>query len=387
VRADRPALLYVVHSLRPGGAERLVVEMSHAFREDFAVQVICLDCPGTWARVVRGAGIPVYCLWRQPGFDAALIMKLALAYQRTGAEIVHAHQCTAWTYAALARLLYPRPRLIFQEHGRFFPEIDSARRRLVNRIVIRRLTHRFVAVSEETRARLHRHEGLKLEDIQVIHNGVPLAPPLSTMERADLRSELGLQPDEFVVGTAGRFDPIKNLPMLVGGLARARKEVPKVRGLLVGDGPQFTEIRALLDRAGLGRCILTPGFRTDARRLVECMDLFALCSFSEGTSMALLEATAAGVPVVVTRVGGNPEVVLDGQTGWVIGSGDEDAFTSVIVKAATCAEVAHRFGRAGQARFEERFALKRMIAAYRKQYREVLAIKPNASYTSSTQPP
>ncbi|MGH9890499.1 MAG: glycosyltransferase [bacterium] len=243
---NRPGLVYVVNSLNPGGTERLVGEMSRAFAADFEVRIICLDEPGEWAGELRSDGIPVYSLWRQPGLDPAIPVKLARHFREQGARIVHAHQCTAWFYSAVARLLYPAPRLLLEEHGRFHPEVENRKRAMVNRFLIRRLTHRFVAVSEDVRSRLQRYEGLDAKEIEVIYNGVKPAPPLAQDARDALRRELGLAPDCFVVGTVGRFDPIKNLPMLVDGFARASKQIGNLRGLFVGDGPMFAEVRGKL---------------------------------------------------------------------------------------------------------------------------------------------
>jgi len=370
--AVRPKLAYVAHSLNPGGTERLVADMSIAFSRQFDMQVICLDEPGTWAREVRAHGIPVHCVWRRPGFDAAVPGKLAELFRKFGTQLVHAHQCTPWFYAALSRMLDRKPRLLLEEHGRFYPEIDSPKRRMVNRQVVRRLTHRFVAVSEDVRVRLGRYEGLDPARIEVIYNGVAAEAPLSAEERRALRRELGFDDDAFVVGTVGRFDPIKNLPMLVESLANTGKQVPNLRGLLVGHGPVFDQTRALIEQAGIADRVTLTGFRPDARRLVQCMDLFVLASFSEGTSMALLEAMAAGVPAAVTNVGGNPEVVVAGETGWVVPSGDVPALTQAMLEAARNSDRRNDIGLAGRRRFEERFAFDRMIERYTDLYRDML---------------
>lgn len=116
-----PSLAYVVNSLNPGGTEKLVAEMSFAFAAEFDIVVLCLDEPGLWANDLRDREIPVHCLWRQPGLDLAMPMRLAEHFRRCHTQIVHAHQCTPWFYAALSRLLYPAPRLLLEEHGRFFP--------------------------------------------------------------------------------------------------------------------------------------------------------------------------------------------------------------------------------------------------------------------------
>ena len=371
--SSRPSLAYVVNNLHPGGTERLVVEMSLIFAREFDLQVFCLDEPGLWADRLRERGIPVYGLWRQPGLDIAISVKLAQHFRRQRTQIVHAHQCTPWFYVALARLLYPTPRLLLEEHGRFFPEVENWKRVWFNRWIIKPLTHRVVAVSKDIRERLRRYEGLQHQAITVVYNGVTPEPLLDAATKAALRYEWGFTAENFVIGTVGRFDPIKNLPLLVNGLARAKVEAPNIQGLLVGDGPEFGATQDLIKQLYLVDRVRLTGFRDDARKLVQCMDLFVLSSFSEGTSMALLEAMAAGVPVVVTAVGGNPEVVTEGQTGWVIPSGSVDALTTAMLEAINHPEKRRAFAFAGQQRFEERFTFGRMIEAYRQIYHEMLA--------------
>lgn len=369
----RQRLAYVVNSLDPGGTEKLVVEMSLAFATEYDVSVVCLDRPGTWASELRTQGVPVHCVWRQPGLDLGIPLKLASYFREFGVEIAHAHQCTAWFYTALSRLLNPAPRLLFEEHGRFYPEVENRKRALVNRWLVRKLTHHCVAVSEDIRDRLQRYEGLDADEIEVIYNGVKPEPALARDEREAMRRAFGFGPDCFVVGTVGRFDLIKNLPMLVESLARVARELPALRGILVGDGPVAGEIRSRIEQSGVAQRVCMTGFRNDARRMVQCMDLFVLSSFSEGTSMALLEAMAAGIPVAVTAVGGNPEIVRDGETGWVVPSGAVENLTEAILDAARDASKRSRIGAAGRMRFEERFAFDRMIESYRERYRALIA--------------
>lgn len=370
---ERPGLSYVVNSLEPGGTERLVVEMGCAFASDYDVDVVCLDSPGLWAATLRSRGIPVRTLWRQPGLDLSMPIKLAQHFRKRNTRIVHAHQCTPWFYCALSRLGNPGPRLLLEEHGRFYPEVENRARAFVNRMLICRLTHRYVAVSRDIRSRLMRYEGIDAAQIEVIYNGVSAARVMDPAARAALRSEFGFGERDFVVGTVGRCDPIKNLPMLVASLAAASTQVESVRGLIVGDGPTFAEIRAAVAQAGLSERVRLSGYRTDARNLTQCLDLFVLASFSEGTSMALLEAMAAGVPAAVTDVGGNPEIVLNQQSGWTVPCGSIESLAAVIVEAARDAAKRREFALAGRQRFEEKFSMDSMLDAYRRRYGELLA--------------
>jgi len=368
-RDERPGLLYVVNSLAPGGTERLVVQMSRAFLEEYAVQVLCLDDAGAWACDLRKSGIPVYVLWRQPGLDLSMAVRIAQHCRRHRISIIHAHQCTAWFYAALSRVLHPKTRLLFEEHGRFYPEVRNRLRVWANKILIAPLTHRSIAVSRDIRERLHRYEGLNSDRVDVIYNGVTKPVPLDAAARSALRQGLGFGTDHFVVGTIGRFDPIKNFPMLIRSLEQAGARAPALRGLLVGAGPTFEEIQSMVAAGPMrGRIVLT-GYRTDSRELIQCLDLFVISSLSEGTSMSLLEAVAAGVPVVVTAVGGNPEVVENGENGWVVPSNEQVEMASAISEALADSSKIDRFVRAGLRRFEERFSMERMIQNYRYQYR------------------
>lgn len=369
---SRSVLTYVVNSLNPGGTEKLVADMSLAFASDFNISVICLDEPGLWAENLRAKNIPVYCLWRQAGLDMNVAFRLSNLFRRHRTNIIHAHQCTAWFYSALSRLLYAAPILLMEEHGRFYPEVENRKRVLFNRFITRRLTHRFVAVSEDVRERLQKFEGLDRAHIEVVYNGVNPGRTISQTERTRLRSDLGFNGEDFVVGTVGRFDPIKNLPMMVRALDQSLKDKPSIRGLLVGGGPAFTEIKALIEKIGLSGFVTLTGHRDDARNLMHCIDLFVLSSFSEGTSMALLEAMAAGVPVAVTGVGGNTEIVIRDRTGWVIPSGSVEGLSQAILEAAKSPEKRRKFAEAGKRRFEERFTFDRMIRCYREIYQEMI---------------
>ena len=117
------SLAYVVNSLNAGGAEKLVMDMSLAIAPLNRITVICLDEPGSWAPKLRANNVPVYCIWRQGGLDATIPLRLARLFKLNRFDIIHAHQYSPWFYCALARNLYANSKLLFEEHGRFYPEI------------------------------------------------------------------------------------------------------------------------------------------------------------------------------------------------------------------------------------------------------------------------
>lgn len=372
----RPAVIaYVVNSLDPGGTERLVVEMALALQQRYRIVVYCLDTPGQWASRLREAGILVRCLWRQPGLDLALAARLARCLRLDGVELVHAHQCTPWFYAALARYLRSAPKLLLQEHGRFFPEPDRPLRRAFNRLLVVPRTHRLVAVSDDVADRLARYEGAPRGRVEVVHNGTRPPPALDAGERTRLRRAFGVQENELLVGTVGRLDPIKNLPMLIQALRAAD---PPWRCLLVGDGPERAKLEQLVREQGLAERCVFAGFREDAARIVQCLDLFVLCSFSEGISVALLEAMAGGVAPVVTRVGGNPDVVPDASCGWIVPN-DDAAALAVALREAAAPDVRRQRAQAAQARYARHFSFDGMLARYDAIYRQMIRIPGEAA--------
>lgn len=368
----KPAIAYVVLSLNPGGTERLVSDMALFLAERLNIVVFCLDEPGTWAINLRKCGIPVHCMWRQPGLDLSVSFRLARLFKKWNISLVHAHQCTPWFYSALSRVIYPKTRLLFEEHGRFFPETDRPIRRWVNRLVIRGLTHRFVAVSKDIRDRLVTYEGLNSENIEIVYNGVDPPSQISSEKRLSLRRSFSFVEQDFVVGTVGRLNSIKNIPMLVSSVGMASRDIPNLRCLIVGGGEEYQALEATIVQQKLTERVKLTGFRSDASHLTQCMDLFVLSSLSEGTSIALLEAMAAGVPVAVTAVGGNPEIVIDGISGWVVPSGDVARLSDVIREAVRSPEKTHALATGGQGRFTEMFSFDHMIERYTEIYDEMI---------------
>ena len=372
-------LVYVVHSLDPGGTERLAFDMAVAYASEYSVCVVCLDKPGAWAQDLRKHGIVVECVWRSPGLDPKTAIRLGRIFRREQADIVHAHQCAPWFYAALARLSFGRPKLLLEEHGRLYPEAEKPVRRFINRWLVAPLTHRFVAVSEEVRDRLVRYEGLSHDRIEVVYNGASPAPALEAERRTTLRQHFGFEDDDFVIGTVGRLDPIKNLPMLIRSIAELHTEFARLRVLIVGDGPVRDELESSVQQYGLENVVRMAGFRSDARQLAACLETFVLCSFSEGTSMALLEAMAAGVPAVVTKVGGNPELIADELTGRVVPSDDTSALTAALRKNIDDRDSAIKMAAAARQRFDERFSFSAMLDRYRSFYTQMLRTHADAS--------
>lgn len=362
----RIGVLHVVHSLHVGGAEKLVHDL--ALRTDaarFAVSVACLDDAGPLAPSLAAAGVPVEVVERRPGLDARVVERLRRLIVRHGVQVVHAHQYTPFFYGVTAARL-AGARCLFTEHGRHHPDVRKPKRVAANQ-VLARLAQATVAVSEFTRRALIENDGFPPERVSVLYNGVETRGR-SPVDRETARARLSLPSDAPVVGVCARLSPEKNLPMLVDAFARVRQSFPTSRLVIAGDGPARAEVAQAVAAHGLGAAVLLPGFVSDVPGLMPALDVFALSSLTEGTSITLLEAMLASRPAVVTDVGGNPEIAVEGETAWLVPSGDTAAFAERIGRLFASPAQGAAFGAAGRARVEARFTFEGMVRGYEALY-------------------
>ncbi|MFN7978435.1 MAG: glycosyltransferase [Vicinamibacterales bacterium] len=360
-----PTVLQVVLRLDPGGTERLVIEIVRRLRTRIPMAVCCLDAPGAWADRVAADGVPLHVLRRPPGFHPALARELAGVVRRTGARVLHCHHYTPFVYGRLASWLVPGARAIYTEHGRLSDSPPSRKRQLANRVLMAGAHHLF-AVSHDLRSHLLR-EGVP-ERMQVIWNGIDPGPVPDVAARDAARLALGAAPEDCVVATVARLDPVKDLRLLVRAVARAARQAPRLKLVLLGDGPERAAIEAAVVREGVGDRVRLLGHRDDARALLPGVDIFANTSTSEGISLTLLEAMAAQLPIVATRVGGTPEVVLDHETGRLVPARDADAVGEAIAGLASDVDRRRTFGRAGRARLLAHFTIDEMVRRYEQVY-------------------
>ncbi|MBI5136407.1 MAG: glycosyltransferase [Nitrospirae bacterium] len=333
-------VMFLVHGLPVGGTERVVVDLCHWLRgHGVDLFVACLDELGAFGMALAAEGVDCHQLNRRPGLDLGLPGRIARLARREEASLIHAHQYTPFFYAALARRRAGIP-LLFTEHGRFYPDPPSWKRRLFNRTVGRRVDH-VTAVSGQVRDALVDVEGMAGNAIEVLYNGVDLsrfgAPPGA---RARLAVEWGVPPDATVVGTVARLNTIKNQALLLAAFARVAAALPDAHLLVVGDGPEFGRLTQQAEKLGIADRAHFVGERADVPFWLACMDVFALSSLSEGMPMTLLEAMAARVPIVSTAVGGIGEMLEDGAEALLVASGDTDALANALL--ALCADPARR---------------------------------------------
>ena len=364
---SKPRVLQLALSLNPGGTERLIVDMVRRLRDTGEMAVCCLDEAGTWGTQLQREGIEVTVLHRRPGFHFGLGRQIASAARRHRSTVIHAHQYTPFVYACLSRLSLAAVPLIFTEHGRLSDAPPSAKRRMANR-VLRQVPARVFAVSADLK-RFMVEEGFSESQVEVLYNGIELRPLPSPADRHDVRSSMGIDDATWLVGTVARLDPVKNLETLLRAVATSRQR-RTIAAVIVGDGPERSRLTSLAADLCIQSSVHFLGHRDDARRWLAGCDAYVNSSTSEGVSLTILEAMAAALPVVVTRVGGTPEVVTS-ECGVLVPARDPSMLAAALDAMAAAPDEARRMGVAGRARVEARFTMERMVQDYADAYREV----------------
>lgn len=364
---------FVVHVMQVAGAEVLVRETIRRLGPAIVPTVFCLDKVGQIGEELVTQGVEVVCLNRRPGLDFSVSRRLAAAARDRQIEVLHAHQYTPFFYSALAKfLLWPCPKLILTEHGRHYPDIVAPVRRALNRLVLDRCADAVNACSHFSGRALCEIDGFAGHRIEVIANGIDVERYHDAADKAELRRQLGLDPERRSIVHVARHHPVKDQTTLIRGFAPVAREYADVDLVMVGDGPLRGELEKLASELGVAERVRFVGIRADVPNWLRAADLFALTSLSEAASLTLLEAMAAGLPVVVTDVGGNPEIVRPDREGLLFPRGDAERCADCFRQLLDDPDYAEMLGQSGRDRVWERYRLEHTVAAYHGLYRRLV---------------
>lgn len=382
-KEKRKTICQLVHSLNFGGAEILARRLATdpVLSEEYRFVFFCLDVPnldqaGSMAKAVCDSGFEIECLNRQPGFDWGCVNRLRNLFQQYNVDLVHAHQCTPFFYASAARGFGDAPTILLTEHGRFYPDVVSRRRRWANWFLLGKNDY-ITAVGQSVADALVKKEGFPRDRIRIVFNGVDLKPfELADAQRRILRKEVraewGVHDDDFIAIQVARLDPIKDHTTALKTMAQLRRRVPKARLIVVGDGPQRQAIEKTRTELGLGDCVVLTGAREDINRQLAGADSFLLTSLSEGIPVTFLEAMASSLPIVCTNAGGCREVVIDEQTGLVAPVGDFEMLADSLIQLAEDESLRRRMGTNGRLRVATVFDQNTMHQTYRNLYQSII---------------
>jgi len=272
-----------------------------------------------------------------PFADLSVLIKLWRTFRRLRPDIVHTHTAKAGTVGRLAARLARVPVVLHTFHGHVFhgyfnPAVSKVFQ-LIERVMAR-ISDRIIVLSPKLRDELLRYRIAPVDKIEIIPLGLDLEPLLSlTHEAQPLRDELGIPSDTQLVGIIGRLVPVKNHKLFLQAARIVRDAGTPAHYLIIGDGELRTELEIMADELGISSRVHFIGWRRDLVPIYAGLDLLTLTSINEGTPVSLIEAMAAGVPIVATKVGGVPDLVQDEHTGWLVEPGDPKAFGKALSHA------------------------------------------------------
>ena len=377
---QRVRVVFLITELNIAGAEKVVARTAtHLSKDRYRVLVSCLYGPGPVAGEIRAASIPVMDLEAQSKWDLRVVYRLFRLLKRENIQILHSHLFHANLLGRIAGKMAGVPIVISTRHS---VDIGGRGREWINRWT-KRWTDVTIAVSDQACEAERRWSGTKSGEIVTIYDGIKT----EAFERADLQEskelkrKLGIESDAPVIGMIARFHRAKGHSYLMEAMPYILDQFPKAKVLLIGGGELRPTIKEKVQKLGLTDSIIFTGIRQDIPRILSALDLFVLPSLWEGLGIAILEAMAAGLPVVATRVGGIPEVVEDRVTGLLVPPRDPEALAKAIIALLQDRERAKDMGRAGRERVEKHFSVERMVQQTEALYEELIGEKMGLEWT------
>jgi glycosyltransferase involved in cell wall biosynthesis len=387
--ADRRVVCHFLERLDYGGAEALVHTLATSMSDSHYRPIVCCLQRGRVAVRLEQSGVTVHCLnlRRRSVFDPLFVfflLKLTLALRKLIREeavaIIQAHLPDPTIWASLVGAITGTP-VVGTYHG--LGIIPPGRGRLDPRNRLRRtlyrmagrLTARTIAVSVPVRQKLCDELGFDPAKTVLIVNGVDTAAVARATPSARARTDLGLD-DRAIICCVGRLIAGKGQRFLIDAMPRILERASTAALLLVGNGPERQAYEERVRQLNLSTRVRFAGERDDVANLLAMADVFVLPSFSEGIPLALIEAMAAGKPVVATAVPGNLDVVVDDRYGVLVPAGDEHALAEAIGRLLADPKRAAVIGANGQARVRTHFDVQRSVLATIQLYDEVLSTRP-----------
>jgi glycosyltransferase involved in cell wall biosynthesis len=292
---------------------------------------------------------------------------------RSGTDVLHAHKFGSNVWGAIWGTVARIPVIV--AHEQTWSYEGRPLRRFLDRELIARRADAFVCVSGEDRRRMIEVEGIDPEKIRLVPNAIPA--PAAAGDR-NVRRELGIESGEPVVGTVCVLRPQKALDVLLRSAALLRREFPRIRVLVIGDGPErrrLESMRAALDLEGTVELL---GQRSDVPDLIAALDVAVSSSDYEGTPLAVMEYMAAGLPIVATRVGGVPELIDSGVHGLLVEPREPERLAASIAELLRDRVAAQEMGERARDRQRREFDLDVAVERLAALYEELYAASPRA---------
>lgn len=366
--SDRPLIVHIVPTLDPSGAEKqLALLASNTPKDRFDVQVIALTRGGPYEKMLADAGVPVHVIGKKMKGDPFALRRLVRLLKDLKPTIVQTWLFAGNSYGRFAAHWAKVPHIIASERC-----VDSWKSGLQLRLDrwLMRWTDA-VAVNSQAVKEFYAHQGIAREKLHVIPNAV--TPAEQVADRAALRKEMGVRESSFVMGFVGRLWPQKRVDEVILASDILRIGEWEIEVVIVGDGPRRPALERFAENMRITGDVHFLGKRDDARRLMAGFDALILPSAFEGMPNVVLEAMAAGTPVVASRIPGTTEVIADNENGLLFEPKRESDLARKVQRLLEEPDLGPRLATNAKKVVAERFTVEAMTAGYVKLYEVVLA--------------
>jgi len=367
--SSRIRLTLLIPTLDRSGAEKQLVQLAIGLSpEEFDVDVLALTRGGPLAEPLQDHGVPIHVLGKRRKVDHGALRRLKRRLRNSVPDILHTWLFAANAYGRLACRVVPDTRVVVSERC-----VDAWKRPWqlwLDRRLIKRTDQ--LLTNSQSVAGFYRELGIPSGLIEVIPNGIAVETPTAPGDpRAEVRAELELPENARLVTCIGRLAPQKRVTDLVWAIELLHQLDPRAWLVCVGDGPERNRVEHFARETGCWDRVRFTGHRDDTGRLWAASDVAWLASDFEGQSNSVMEAMAAGLPVVASDIPANAELVLDGQTGHLVPVGDSAAFAKQTAALLADRDRAQQLGTAGRQRMQDSFGLETMIDAHARLYRSL----------------
>jgi len=354
-------VLHTESSLGWGGQERRTLrELLGLSREAFRPLLAC-QSESRIGEEARKRDLPVATVKMRGNFDPLAVGRLWGLIRRHSVDIVHTHSSAdSWMASTAARLSPRRPKVVRTRH------LNAA---FNVRQIYTLMADRVVTVGGSTREYMIREKGIPADRVVTIPTGVDLTVFDPERVPGDLREELGIPAQAPVFGTVSVFRRLKGHQYMLEAVPEILRAVPEAKVLLAGEGPQEKNIRSKVEELGIGKAVFLPGFREDIPKVLNTMDVFVFPSLQEALGTAILEALAMKRAVVASRVGGIPEIIEDGKTGFLVDPEKPAAIAERVIPLLKNPDLRRQVGDRGrrfvEIHYDNRLMIRRLEALYR----------------------
>ncbi len=366
---QRIKVVHLIESLDIGGIERLIETIALGIdKTKYNLSVWALSCGGRIADRLRRAGIEVRILGIDTYYNPGNFFKLAFMFRADRVNIIHTHTYFSNTIGRIAAKIAGVKGIVTHVHSTYW---EYSRRNLFVERFLSRLTDVIICCSNAVKDFVVNHEGINEQKVVTVYNGVYKLARQNNHTR--IAEELGIKDSDIVIISIGSLYPNKGHDILLKALARDECRQTEVKCLIVGKGPMEAELKHTADNLGIKSNVIFAGLREDIGNLLSVSDIFVLPSVErEGLGNAILEATSAGLPVVASNIGGIPEAVIDGKTGYLVKPADINELAKTIASLISDEDTRHRLGIASAELYNQKFRADIMISKIEQIYDEVI---------------